>query len=253
MPATRIQSPWSGKEGFVILLAFIGLIAVFTYGHMTLIKHTIGYEAYLGHGPRLPPSLLLTSQWLKAIAILVAIGWLALKRKHLGWEALGLRPCRRVWFVWAIVIPLLALPLLVVLAKTLVYALPDFARFAGSRYSWHDGPPALMLALVLTTTLVTPVVEEMFFRGFLFRWLAARRPLWVAVAVSSAMFGASHLVPAQVIVATLMSLGLLWLFLKSGSLWPCIVCHIVNNSIGVALGLAATAGVLPGMLTPPAG
>ena len=249
----RLQSPWSGKEGFVILLSFIGLMAALTYGHMLLIEHTLGFETYLGHGPRLPPSLLLTSQWLKAVAIVVVLCWLALGRKHLGWRMLGLQPCRRVWFVWATAIPFLALPLMALLTRTLVSAHPAFARFAGSRYGWHDGPPALMLALVLTTTLVTPFVEELFFRGFLFRWLAARRPLWLAVAVSSAMFGASHIVPAQVIVATLMSLALLWLFLKSGSLWPCIVCHIVNNGIGVVLGMAAVAGMLPEAMTPPAG
>lgn len=247
----RLESPWSGKEGFVILLSFIGLMAALTYGHMLVIKHTLGFEAYLGHGPRLPPSLLLTSQWLKATAILVVLAWLALRRKQLNWQALGLKSCRGVWFIWAIAIPFLALPLMALLTKTLVYAQPAFARFTGSRYGWRDGPPAVMLALLLTTTLVTPIVEELFFRGFLFRWMAARRPLWLAVTVSSAMFGASHIVPAQVIVASLMSLALIWLFLKSGSLWPCIVCHTVNNGIGVALGMAAVAGALPKALTPP--
>ncbi len=59
--------------------------------------------------------------------------------------------------------------------------------------------------------------------------------------------------PAQLIVATLMSPILLWLILKNGSLWPCIACYIVNNSIGVAPGLASTAGPFPGIPTTPGG
>ncbi|WP_413242898.1 CPBP family intramembrane glutamic endopeptidase [Pseudidiomarina sp.] len=84
------------------------------------------------------------------------------------------------------------------------------------------------------TVLITPVVEEIFFRGFLFQWMASRHRLWLAALISSVMFGASHIIPPQTISAAIMSLLITYLFVASKSLWPPIVCHIVSNLLSVS-------------------
>lgn len=93
------------------------------------------------------------------------------------------------------------------------------------------------VALVFSALLVTvmaPLSEELFFRGFLFRALKGSAGLWVAAIVSGVIFGAIHLGSSPIgFVVPLMvfGFGLALLYQATGSLWPPIVLHAINNSI----------------------
>lgn len=251
MPASRLPPIWTTRHGFAVLLTFVALLVLGTVAHMEWVKAHGGFEAYLGHGPRLPPKLLVWSQLIKATAIVVALALVARRAGVADWAALGIRRCDPRWLLLGALAALLGSMAMLGVAKLLATGVPDWARQMAPRYAWGDAPPAQMIVLLALTTLATPLVEEMFFRGFLFRWMASRRPLWLAIAISSVMFGASHIVPSQAIVAALLSVVLTLLYLGSRSIWPAVVCHALNNTIGVALSLAANAGMLPAALTPP--
>lgn len=248
----RLPPIWSYRQGLAVLLGFLLLYTALSTGHLLWVKWGEGFPSYLGSGPRLPPKLLLTSQGLKAIAIAVALWGLALRLPGLSWQALGLRRCSQPWLWLALLGACAGFALGLALVKSLAMGMPDWLRHMASRYGWYDGPAWQMLLLIGMTVLVTPLAEELFFRGFLLRWMASHRPLWVALLFSSLMFGASHLAPAQAIVASLLSLLLSLLYLGSGSIWPAVLCHALNNALGMLLGMAAVAGKLPAMLTPPA-
>lgn len=251
MPAFRLNGPWTYRDGLLVLLAFVLTYAALSAAHMLIVKHTVGFAAHVGSGGRPLPGFLLVSQALKAIALLAVVWLVALRRHRLDWSAIGFVRCRQHWWWLAVLLAVIGFALRLGLAKMLVVSLPDWARFMASPYSWRAAPWPLMSALAGMTILVTPVAEEVFFRGFLFQWMASHRPLWLAMLVSAAIFGASHLVPAQAISAALMSLLIMLLYLGSRSIWPCIVCHVVNNALGMLLGMAAVEGWLPAALTPP--
>jgi hypothetical protein len=91
-----------------------------------------------------------------------------------------------------------------------------------------------------------PMAEEFFFRGFLFgvlrgmRIRAAGHELgpWVAAAIVGLLFGLAHFDSAQ--PQFLIPLGFLGFVLcivrwKTGSLYPCMALHAINNCI--ALGV----------------
>lgn len=247
----RLNAPWSFSQGLTVLLVAMGSLTLLSMGHMYWVKQSIGFEAYLGDGPRLPPRLLITSQLIKAFALTSAIWIFALKLRGLGWRAVGFRTVHWRWYVFAVLAAMLGLCLNIVLAKLIIVAAPDWAPFTASRYGVNDGPLWQILALIFLTVLVTPVVEEVFFRGFLFQWMATHRPIWLAVMVSSIMFGASHIIPPQIIAASAFSLLIIYLFLASRSVLPAIVCHAVNNALGLGMNMAAVSGELPAFLTPP--
>jgi membrane protease YdiL (CAAX protease family) len=127
------------------------------------------------------------------------------------------------------------------LAKYWALTLPGWARMMQPLYLWRADELFATLALAVTAIVITPIAEEIFFRGFLLQWMATHRPLWLAMLISSLIFGASHIVPPQMISAALMSLLIAWLYWRSASLWPSIVCHAINNALGVvpALWLSA--------------
>ena len=103
--------------------------------------------------------------------------------------------------------------------------------------------------LVAGVVLITPVVEELFFRGVIVRALSdaltgAGRAIagTVAVAVSTAVFVMLHIapsgagVPLGVVVGTsAVGVGCGILTLVTGRLGGAIVAHVAFNAIGVAL------------------
>lgn len=101
---------------------------------------------------------------------------------------------------------------------------------------FHD--PAAMAALVVATVGAAPLAEEVFYRGVLFRWLAARMPLGWAVAVSALVFGAAHLDWTLILPLAVAGAGLALLYRRTQSLWPCMVAHACLNAL--ALGLVVT-------------
>jgi membrane protease YdiL (CAAX protease family) len=87
----------------------------------------------------------------------------------------------------------------------------------------------------LGVCLLAPMMEELFFRGFVFRNFLERYSFRKAVVVSSVLFALFHLNPWQAIVA--FGIGLLnaWLVLRSGSVVPGMLAHFATNFTSVFL------------------
>jgi membrane protease YdiL (CAAX protease family) len=102
----------------------------------------------------------------------------------------------------------------------------------------HSATPGLRLALAAMVISIGPLVEEVLFRGALLSALLRRLPVGWAVAACVLLFGAVHLpglhfewyaLPDLMLLA----LALCWLRLKSGSLWPAVLAHGVNNMVAM--------------------
>lgn len=243
MPRTRISeraaSPWTFRSGLVVLACFATLYVVASVVHMQIVKHTVGFEAYLGSGSGMPQHVLLAMQLTKAVLLLGVLA-MALRWRGLSWADLGLRPTTRGWLLLAIVVAVAGFLLRLALARWMAGSLPDWAEFMRNPYGVADSGLTVSVALGFCTVLLTPFAEEAFFRGFLFTWMTGHRPVWLAMLVSSVIFGAMHIVPPQAISAGLMALALCALYWYSGSLWPPFVAHVVGNGIGY-FGMLASA------------
>lgn len=89
---------------------------------------------------------------------------------------------------------------------------------------------------VLSIVVGAPVVEEFLFRGGVMNSLhKAGYSSWVVIVVSAVIFGLAHLNPAQMPFSFLLGLLLGWLYYRTGSLIPGILCHFINNSLGVQI------------------
>ncbi|REK18661.1 MAG: CPBP family intramembrane metalloprotease [Planctomycetota bacterium] len=96
--------------------------------------------------------------------------------------------------------------------------------------------------LLLVIAVIPAICEELAFRGFILSGLRHMGHKWTAIVVSSVMFGATHAILQQSIVATLIGVVLGFIAVQSGSLVPCVLFHAVNNSMAVLVHklLAAT-------------
>ena len=77
-----------------------------------------------------------------------------------------------------------------------------------------------------------PVLEEVLFRGAIQGFLLRKfNNPWVGIVIASAIFGIVHMNPIQVFYAFFLGLVFGWLYYRTGSLMPCIVGHVLNNSL----------------------
>ena len=103
-----------------------------------------------------------------------------------------------------------------------------------------DGPLVNVLAVVVLVTVVAPLGEELFFRGFFFGALRNWRGPWLAALLTGLVFGGIHLGSSPVgVIVPLMVLGagLCLLYEWTGSLYPAIALHALNNSIALGANL----------------
>ena len=94
------------------------------------------------------------------------------------------------------------------------------------------------VALTLAVASIGPLVEELLFRGVLLSALLRRlRTAW-AVLASAVLFALVHLPDLRWLWYALPNLALLgvvlaWLRLRSGSLWPAVIAHAINNLLAM--------------------
>ena len=95
------------------------------------------------------------------------------------------------------------------------------------------------VAVGLLVVGAAPITEELFFRGFMFAGLRRRLPFAAAAAISAGLWGLFHYTgPGTLgVVLQLAAFGIIlgWLYERTGSIWPPIAVHALNNAIAFAI------------------
>jgi uncharacterized protein len=97
-----------------------------------------------------------------------------------------------------------------------------------------DESTLALIAVAILVTVIAPIAEEFFFRGFFFTSLRNWKGLWPAAIITGLVFGGIHAGSSPVgYLVPLAVLGFLFclLYARTGSLYPCIVLHCANNSL----------------------
>ena len=95
-----------------------------------------------------------------------------------------------------------------------------------------SGPHDLSFFITLGfVCLLGPVVEELIFRGALWRLIEKFIDKHYALFITSILFAAAHSDPEHIIAVFPIGLWVGWLRLRSESIYPSILAHVINNSI----------------------
>ncbi len=93
-----------------------------------------------------------------------------------------------------------------------------------------------ILLRVIGAVLVVPVMEELFWRSFLMRWLErtsflaidAQTVSWRSILITAVVFGAEHHLWLAGIVA---GIAYGWLYRRTGNLWTVVLAHALTNAL----------------------
>ncbi|MCE9658412.1 MAG: CPBP family intramembrane metalloprotease [Burkholderiales bacterium] len=174
--------------------------------------------------------------WVLPAAVFVARLRKASPARYLG---ISVAPGPRVW----------SLCLLVTASFLMLVAIAETSL--GGKSISAVGLRSLPAALLLLQFVLSPLLEEILFRGLLMKELLVLLPAWLASGVNSLLFVAVHLpywlyhggatqaMAANAIGVFLFSLLACWLFARSASIWPPVVAHIANNLLSTSLVTAA--------------
>ncbi len=221
--------PWTAPLALLVafLFAAIGSLAVDVPAALFGVRIK---------GETLPPGISLADTFVQDAAFVLAAvlvaywfaGWVrtwqfGLRPPGLGWRSATLRT----------LLVLAAFLIVSIAYETAVHAekeklLQDLGANEGT---------AMLLLTALLTCAVAPICEEFLFRGYIFSALRNWRGTALAAVTTGLLFGGVHVGSAPAVdLVPLAVLGvvLCLLYRWTGSLYPCIAVHSLNNSIAFA-------------------
>ena len=188
-----------------------------------------------------------------AIAVIVFLARVSFARRLKGF---GLNPKTIHKDLLAALLNLLAVSPLVMLMLMLTIFLGQLIRGPDFQIRQHEELQLLLshrqlslrVLIIVTTVAIVPVFEEMLFRGLFqtmlrsfldarYPMLDARKGVWLAILISSAMFAMVHYEPTHWPALFVLAICLGYSYEKSGSLFRPIFIHSLFNAASVITAL----------------
>ena len=172
---------------------------------------------------------------LTLLAIVVA---LTVFKTHASWRSLGFRPLplRMIWVPAAVLVgAFVAVEGYATIAQAI--GGDKFLPQSTLEEDLLDERAFVVLAGVLALVLA-PLMEETFFRGFLFGGLSKRFSFFTAALISGFLFSLAHGQPTTLIPFTFVGMCFAAGYAYTGSLWTTIAAHFMFNLISFAAALA---------------
>ena len=177
---------------------------------------------------------LLVAMLMLQLALPATAWYFAVNRKKARWASLGFtrKPVFKDLF-WALAVLIAELGAQIVYYVILQAAGVDTENL--SRGPLVDAGLEYLIGTAVLALIFAPLLEELFFRGFMFAGLAGRwGPYWAALA-SALLFMGAHLEPIRFPPLFVLGLLLAWLYHRTRSLWSPILVHLMNNAIAVGV------------------
>jgi membrane protease YdiL (CAAX protease family) len=91
---------------------------------------------------------------------------------------------------------------------------------------------------VVLAVFGSPFVEELLFRGILYRYLSQSVPKWICFVLSTLLFIWVHGSYTHIFVTLAVSCMSVWLIEITGAIWPSFIMHALYNVLGISFQLS---------------
>jgi CAAX protease family protein len=228
------QAPWSTKDIIITIIVIIGLLGI-----SILVMNLLNVKELIEGSDNKGLYLLLI---FIIQSIIIAAPLLALTgiKYKLNFKTFGINKVK-IWDVIKLVFMGYVLFLGISFIINLIILYTDF-RIPGYQVQervlplFGDSLPSLIISGTLIV-LVAPIIEEVFFRGFLLRALSNKMGIFYGSLLSALIFALLHLQPNSLIPIFILGLIINSLVIKSKSIIPAIVFHVFNNAIAFTIEL----------------
>ncbi|MDB4634786.1 CPBP family intramembrane metalloprotease [Rubripirellula sp.] len=244
-------SPTPPRERWWTSLAVIGVSLLFFIAAsfvMTIVAAVYVHGSFSASLFSNPDSLRQVTQSPVGLLLMIVTPQIALVTPCLIAAYLSPQPMRQRlalvkgnWPIWAWITAALATPLVGLISGIIIGLFLDesAALKEMSDIFRQQSQSGFTAQLILMVALTPALCEELLFRGYVQSRLTRVFPPVLGVFFSSIVFAAFHMDPVHVIAVVPLGLFLGWLTWQSGSLFPAILAHFVNNLISVLATIIA--------------
>lgn len=229
--------PWLGVLAVIIIY----------YGSQLFSSIMIGvYAGIRGWNEAQANQFLQDSVWAQflfiAMAEALALGalWVYLKRYKVSFNILGLKKPRWSDLGWGLAAAPIYFVVYLISVALASHYVPSLDINQQQEIGFDNVVGAIPLILTfISLVILPPITEEIMVRGFLYSTLKKAMPMIAAVLATSAIFAMAHLpeggAAGPLYIAALdtfiLSLVLIYLREKTGSLWASITLHGIKNGV----------------------
>ncbi len=221
--STRSRVPWTTRDVWVGLALFLAwLLVSLGFG---IAREAYAWEFDFGLFLALWELMLIIPTWL-----------LTIRKYKLPWRSLGLRKFDLTTVAVGCGLMIFSFIFnffynLVLLFKGIHSPFEIEGLFHTAASPW---------LIFLTGIIIAPLVEEIFFRGFLYTGLREKYGWMTAALISAGLFAVVHLQPITIPPIFLMGLIFAYLYQRTESIWPAVIMHFATNTLGLAAAYAVS-------------
>ena len=215
-----------------VIAAFVGAILVLSFAISRFGGTGDWFDEgdVLGLPARLALAALLEAFFLGVVILYAGVrDWPGVRR--LGFvRAAGRAPYALALAAWIVGLVVSGLWILLTQAAGIDWLQPPDSATEVLNYSGG----ALVLPMIVVG-IITPVCEETFFRGFALPAFASRYGLRGGILLSAALFAVFHFSIGLIIPVFIFGIVLGWLYARTGSIYPSMAAHAVQNVVALLL------------------
>ncbi len=178
----------------------------------------------------------LLSSYLIYLFMFILVWIFAVRKSRHKWRAVGFRSFSiKQAFTLAVVGFLLSKAVGIAYG----YLVREFLGYVPSDEIFIDVPDLfgtgfIGIALaIFSVGIFFPIIEEVFFRGFIYTYLRDRYGIVLGIILNGIIFGVFHLHPWLILPITVMGFFLAYFYETTGSLGSSIFLHSLNNIVSV--------------------
>lgn len=220
------QDNWGWREFILLLLVeFVVVIGIIKWLVKPMYAHLFRNELYAGT----------LTGFTIAITLVFGVYFIALRPKKLSWREVGITSISlKQWKT------ILCYSVLLMIGALLIVVLTSFIGISVENSKTQAIQQNItfftVLIAFLSAAVISPIYEEIFYRGFLYRWLRTRLGLVGAIILSSFIFTIAHIPTYNVMPVNFFS-GIIFAlaYERTNSIWPSIIIHGLTNGMMVLL------------------
>lgn len=217
---------WGWKE-ILYLLVFIFLIAPVTVESLfyEYALKIIGNSLYAG----------VLMGFIMAVMFTTIVYLFCIKRYELSWKDIGIRKLSWKDFLWTVI----ALIALIVVSIAVLMIMEKMGiSFENSKTETVQNDKSIysFCIAVIGAAVISPIYEEILYRGVFYTFFRDRYGIWGRVLISSIIFTVVHIPTYNTLPVNFLSgVVFAWLYERTNSILSAMIAHALFNFIAVLL------------------
>lgn len=224
-----METNWSWKQCIALLcVEFIGVVFLLKYVLQPVYTEWINNDLYAG---------MLTGVFI-AIILLGSLYFIALLPNGLSWRVLGFKRFdRKHWKLILIYSIILFIGSAILMVLTSLIG-NTWENSKTDSMQENIGILPIILAL-LSASVISPIYEEIFYRGFMYTFFKERFGVGYGVMISATIFTFAHIptynaMPVNFLGGVIFALA----YERTNSIWPPILIHGIINAVAILLTIS---------------